>query len=380
MTKFKSLVFKLLKSVLTFLAVLLALCLGISYLSPVISPEHFWWIQIFGLAYPVLFFLSLIILLIFIYINRRVSYLLGIILIIGIPIHLRFFGISFSGNTEIQGTEKIRIMSYNVRLFDIYKWINPDKSDSKQKFLKVFEKNDPDILCLQEYMEDNRTVAHIKDKDIMEAGGFTNVAKQTTVQTVGVNFGLAIFSRFPIIKKGTVESTKTEMFCQFADIALYDDTMRVYNLHLQSIRFQQDEYSLFDQNAPTAKTKLEKIMGLFEKLKYAYGPRVDEVKAILEHARSCPHPVVICGDFNDPPVSYIYDKFNDEFFDAFRETSYGIGKTYAGKIPAGRIDYIFFDENFEALSFNRQQEVLSDHYAITADLLRVPKDTLKKGK
>lgn len=347
---------------------LLILGLLLSYLSPYVSPKTAWWIQLFGLAYPVILLIIVILAIVLLFKDRKKALILWIVILIGIPVHLRFFGTGMSQDKSSENANTLRVMTYNVRLFDMYKWVHDDLDDSKNAFLNYFKAQGPDVLCLQEYIEDNRSSPHITIKDIKKAGNFPHMIQTLTVQSKNVNFGLAIFSKYPIINQGELKTESSSMSCIYVDILKNNDTIRIYNTHLQSIRLQQDEYSIFDENAPTNKSNTEKVYGLFSKLKNAYPGRIDETKDILEHAQSTGFPIIIAGDFNEPPLSYIYGQFNDHFNDAFRETSFGIGKTYAGKIPAGRIDYIFYNDQLNALSFQRQREIISDHYAIWSEL------------
>lgn len=347
---------------------LLILGLLLSYLSPYVSPKTAWWVQLFGLAYPVVLFIIVILAVVLLFKNRKKALILWILLLIGIPVHLRFFGTGVSQDKSSESANTIRVMTYNVRLFDMYKWVHDDLADSKKAFLNYFKAQAPDVLCLQEYIEDNRPNPHVSVKDIKKAGEFSYMTQTLTVQSKNVNFGLAIFSKYPIINQGELKTKDSNMSCIFVEILKNKDTIRIYNTHLQSIRFQQDEYSIFDENAPTTKSSTEKVYGLFSKLKKAYPGRINETKDILEHAQSTDFPIIIAGDFNEPPLSYIYGQFNNHFNDAFRETSLGTGKTYAGKIPAGRIDYIFYNDRLSALNFQRQKEIISDHYAICSEL------------
>jgi len=347
---------------------LLILGLILSYLSPYISPKTAWWIQLFGLAYPVILLVTVIFALGLLFNNRKKALILWIVILIGTPVHLRFFGTGMSQDKSSENANTIRVMSYNVRLFDMYKWVHKELPDSKNAFLNYFKAQAPDVLCLQEYIEDKRPTPHISIRDIKKSGNFSHMMQTVTVQSKNVNFGLAIFSKYPIVNQGELKTSDSNMSCIYVDIVKKEDTIRIYNTHLQSIRFQQDEYSIFDENAPTTKTNSEKVYGLFSKLKNAYPERIDETKDILEHTQTTEFPIIIAGDFNEPPLSYIYGQFNNSFKDAFRETSFGIGKTYAGKIPAGRIDYIFYNDQLNALNFQRQREIISDHYAIWSEL------------
>ena len=85
------------------------------------------------------------------------------------------------------------------------------------------------------------------------------------------------------------------------------------------------------------------------------------------HSLESPHPVVICGDFNDTPVSYTYATISDELVDTFRDSGgLGIGSTYLGAFPSFRIDYIFHSKNLASSDYHRYEEGISDHNAISA--------------
>jgi endonuclease/exonuclease/phosphatase family metal-dependent hydrolase len=94
----------------------------------------------------------------------------------------------------------------------------------------------------------------------------------------------------------------------------------------------------------------------------------------MAHVETSPYPTIVCGDFNDTPMSYAYNQFNRSLMDAFRNCSSGIGSTYVGKVPAGRIDYIFHTNDLNSSHFVIQEEAYSDHRAISCKIF---KDTLR---
>jgi endonuclease/exonuclease/phosphatase family metal-dependent hydrolase len=83
-------------------------------------------------------------------------------------------------------------------------------------------------------------------------------------------------------------------------------------------------------------------------------------------------PVLVCGDFNDTPMSYTYNQFQNKLTDGFREASWGLGSTYNGRIPAGRIDYIFRSEGIECSDFKIFQNNFSDHKPIRCRIVITP--------
>ena len=110
------------------------------------------------------------------------------------------------------------------------------------------------------------------------------------------------------------------------------------------------------------------ILNLLQKLITAYQLRAEQALKVIEHMKQSPYEVVICGDFNDTPMSYIYNQFYTNYTDAFKNCSKGIGVTYAGKVPAGRIDYIFHSNILETSNFKIQREIFSDHKSISCKL------------
>jgi endonuclease/exonuclease/phosphatase family metal-dependent hydrolase len=180
-----------------------------------------------------------------------------------------------------------------------------------------------------------------------------------------------MLSKYPIIAKGDVmfnNSSNSDNYCIFADVVKNGDTLRIYNIHLQSIKLQQDDYALFGEKNKQANSEKSTFRLLIEKLRIAYPNRADQAKRVTEHMLTSPYPVVICGDFNDTPMSYVYNQFNDQLTDSYRECSTGIGVTYAGKVPAGRIDYIFHTDELSAQHFTIQEKAYSDHRAVYCEI------------
>jgi endonuclease/exonuclease/phosphatase family metal-dependent hydrolase len=112
------------------------------------------------------------------------------------------------------------------------------------------------------------------------------------------------------------------------------------------------------------------ILTIIKKLKVAYIKRADQSRRIIAHMNASPYPSVICGDFNDTPLSYTYNQFDRFLVDVFRNSSWGVGRTYIGKLPAGRIDYIFHTPNLSSAEFKIQKEKLSDHLAISCKIYK----------
>jgi len=270
-----------------------------------------------------------------------------IILLIGI----QYIGLFFGTQPKItENTDSIKVLSYNVRLFNRYGWIaNPDIKSEIVAFLKT-EK--ADILCIQEFYTPD------------EIPALNYPHKHIGLQSKKNQWHMAIYSNFPQINKSTV-SIKGERInntCIYSDLSINSDTIRVYNVHLASNWFKNSDYS-FLQN-PKKESMKEGIKGIVERMKSSYKKRAEEARAIKEHMQRSPHSIILCGDFNDTPLSYAYNTISENLKDAFKESGKGIGQSFV-KIPALRIDYILHNERFKSYNYKRHKQKLSDHYAVS---------------
>jgi len=179
---------------------------------------------------------------------------------------------------------------------------------------------------------------------------------------------MATYSGFPIINKGTVsiKGKRKNNICIYSDIVNEKDTIRLYNIHLASNWFRTSDYS-FIQNPTLETEELKKnVLSIGERLKNSFAKRAEQVEAIKTHINKSPYPVIVCGDFNDTPNSYAYHQLSNGLKDAFVEKGLGLGRSYNGKFPSLRIDYILCSPELNIHSFNTSDVKLSDHYPILA--------------
>jgi endonuclease/exonuclease/phosphatase family metal-dependent hydrolase len=182
------------------------------------------------------------------------------------------------------------------------------------------------------------------------------------------HWGIATFSKFPIVKKASTHFAKKggNIFIS-SDIKVNEDTLRVYNIHLESIRFDWPEYKFIENltNDDVEQDELKGSLTILRHLRKAFVKRARQVDILQDSIAASPYPVILCGDFNDTPSSYTYSVISDNLTDAFRKSGSGAGKTYAGPFPSFRIDYIFHDEKIESFCYRTIKERLSDHYPIS---------------
>lgn len=355
---------------LSIVSIIAATSLIFAYLAPFVHPKTVSWLPFFGLGYGIIISFNLLLLVLWTFLRSRWAFLFLGIIALGGKLHFRTF--AFGSQSESVPGTSFHIMSYNVRLFDLYNTINNKSQETKHSIFRYLKEKDPDIVCFQEfYHQDPPTnfvtkdslLLLLKTKDYHERYAHKMYGRQ--------NFGIAMFSKYPMIEKGFVNFPNQDSsynYCIYADIIKNNDTCRVYNIHLQSIRLQKDDYALFNAEEQSVAEQSSNSFKLVQKIRRAYPLRATQAALIVEHIDRSPYPVIVCGDFNDTPLSYTYNLFASRLTDAFRQTSKGLGITYAGRIPVGRIDYIFHTPTLRSHQFHLQTEPLSDHYAIDCQI------------
>jgi endonuclease/exonuclease/phosphatase family metal-dependent hydrolase len=106
------------------------------------------------------------------------------------------------------------------------------------------------------------------------------------------------------------------------------------------------------------------------KFKAAFQMRAEQVREIRSHINASPYAVIVCGDFNDTPISYAYQQLRGNLKDAFVSSGSGIGRTYIGKLPSFRIDNVFHSEEFESFNFQTSDFRMSDHLPVSCTLIK----------
>jgi endonuclease/exonuclease/phosphatase family metal-dependent hydrolase len=352
-------------SVISFLTLLTC------YLAPLIHPDTIFILPFLGLAYPIIIIINVLILIVWLVFRSKWALVSLAVILIGGKLHFRAFALTLFEDSKKQN--ELKVLSYNVRLFDIYNPSREGAEATRNKIFSYIRSENPDVLCIQEfYRQDHPTDFPTIDSIYSIMGTTIYHERSAYKRHAHQNFGIALFSKYPMIAKGDVmfdaQSSEDFNYCIYADIVKDSDTFRFYNVHFQSIKFQSDYYQINPGDPIDNLTDQSTIKYMLKKLHIAYQKRADQARRVSEHAKTSPYPTIICGDFNDTPLSYTYNQFNRTLTDAFRNTSIGIGSTYIGKLPAGRIDYIFHSPELASYEFKIQKEEFSDHRAISCKI------------
>lgn len=332
----------------------------LAYVAPFVSPASAWLFAFFGLLYPVWLGMNVFFLLLWAILRHRFVFLPLLSIVAGWHMLQHFFG--WQWTTSPPASAGITAMTYNVRNFDLYDWNH--NAQGRAEILDLIDKQQPDILCLQEYYSQPEGEFE-NDRSIRQQLKlpFRHIKRQVTVKNGGF-FGVATFSRFPIVRESAITFPNTYNLCLVSDLKIGEDTVRVFNVHLQSTYLGVEAEAYVQQLVQEQSTDRESSKRIFSKLLQGFQRRALQADSIAGHIAASPYPVMVCGDFNDTPASYTYRQMSQGLQDAFLATGLGVGATFAGNIPWLRIDYIFLDPRMEVLSYHTPRMPITDHFPV----------------
>ena len=357
-TKFQKKIYK----IIAWINVLFIIALLAAYLSTIVNPSQFVWLAYFGMAFPVIFIGNIVLTLFWIAAKSKL-FLYSLILLL--------FGFEFIGRTiqfnpvnlfRNPDSNHYSLMSFNVRMFDKYNWIAD--TNTENKILAYIQKQNPDILCLQENFS-SITDGNVHKK-IVEKLSYKYATNQLAHNNIAIKAGTAIYSKHPIVNKGAIYTTEKRQIGLFADIVISTDTIRVYNFHLASVHLAAADYQALDSLVNGAEhLQFNNMHSIIRKLNKAFLIRSIQVEAMNMQLNNCPYEMLLCGDFNDTPVSYTYNQVPEKLNDAFKSSGFGFGTTYFSSFMAFRIDYIFHSGKIEVSNYRTHKIQLSDHKPIS---------------
>lgn len=349
---------------------IVAILFLLSSIAPYVKPEKWWFISFLGIGFP--FLLGILIAFIFwwLIVKPKFVFISILALVIGYKSIQVFLGFNAPSSFKyVKQPQYIRVASWNVARFLEWKRNNSKRSQTRIKMMEVIQKQNADILCLQEFFHSPDTQFY-HNIDIIQSIGYPYYYFSYDPDGAEQYIGTIIFSKFPIIDSGLVRYFRPSMpeALIHADIKINEDTIRVFSTHLQSVQFRSREYEAIDEiktaqdslflNSKTVLSKMRRAMTLRSQ-------QADVVRQILDDS---PYPTIFCGDLNDIPNSYTYFTIRGNMSDAFLEKGFGIGRTFSSLSPTLRIDYILTDHNFKVTQFTRVVKNLSDHYLLLTDL------------
>jgi len=275
------------------------------------------------------------------------------------------FQISFFNQTDKQQNQ-VKVLSYNVQNFK-YENNGQSYSETKSEIVDFLVSENPDIVCLQEY-HSMANLFYQPLKDIRDSLGASTYYYESYFSRKNNQLsGLVIFSKYKVVNKGKLKFDGSRTFSVFTDVIINSDTVRVFNIHFASTKLEPTDIDfVVNPEAEDRNALKNRSIRIYDKLAQAYKLREKQLNYLINEIELTPYEIILCGDFNDTPSSWIYNQLANKLNDTFVKKGMGISHTYAGPLPLLRIDYILTDKNIVTLGFTRYNIKKSDHYPISA--------------
>ncbi|CAI8313226.1 MAG: Uncharacterised protein [Flavobacterium sp. SCGC AAA160-P02] len=320
-----------------FLNSIAAILLLFSYLLPYISPKFSPVFTIISLVVPFLFLLNIFFVIYWLIRLKKYFIISTVIIIIGVEYISLFYQFS---EKKVFLNEDIKVMNYNVRMFNHYQWSSNDSI--KEKTYKFISEKKPDIVTFQEFYEG-------KDQKLLYPYHYIKTKSKVH------KFGLAIYSNYKIINTGSLNLTNSANNIIFADVLKGKDTIRIYNIHLESLKINPNKQNFGEKSSDR----------LIDRMKSSFQKQAIQVEQFVEHEKKWKGKKIVCGDFNNTAFSWVYRQIANNKQDAFKVAGKNLGKTFNYIYPL-RIDFILPDNNFEINNFKTFDVPYSDHFPILA--------------
>jgi len=354
-----------------FLNLLAVFALCLSYLSSYIPPSSFSMLPFTGLAYPYILLLNLVFIIFWLLSKKRFALISIVTILLGWNQMGRLVRINQSSSENLE-VHQTKVLSYNIQNFLNINAVNTkyvDDFSNEKNIIEFIKTQNADIICLQEMLYDREKPESFPDKLGRKFNCPNYYYENYYISRKKID-AIATFTRYKIIENGHLEFEEKSIGI-YNDLLIKEDTVRVYNLHLASIHLKKEDYEFMSDISNQKESENFKVstQNILSKLKQAYLKRARQANKVTDHISACKYPVIICGDLNDTPLSYVYKNVSNNLEDAFVKSGTGFGATYAGKnFPSLRIDYIFHDKQFRSTNFKRHKVFLSDHFPISSIL------------
>ncbi len=345
--------FTLISNIITAVFTILLYCI------PDISPQDFPIGAILIILIPLFILLNFIFIIIWLFKKPLYNCILSLVVIL---VGYKFIDRSIAVGKPTGDGKDIRVLNCNVRIFNAYDHLRDKDYRSTKEMMKWVTDFNTDVACLQEFYHSELDSIFLSKEIIGKK--YPYFYFEPFLITRNQSFGMAIFSKLPIVNKGEIkfrENSNNQII--FVDVKKGDEIVRVYNIHLQSMSIDENDIvnSKFNDES---RGKWVNILLRYKNGSIQRGRQVDQ---LIRHIKTCQHKVIVCGDLNETPYGYTYESLSDHLDNAFQGAGEGFGVTYNGKLPLLRIDNQFYSKGLKVNKFTVHNEMTySDHYPISA--------------
>jgi endonuclease/exonuclease/phosphatase family metal-dependent hydrolase len=349
-----------------FINIIAVVWLALCTIAAFVSPANVSYLALFSLTTPFAIVVSLFFAVLWLFSTHKLRSLLSLAALIACyKVTLTIFGFNYFGDNDMSRRHNtIKIMSWNSHGMGIFN--RPIDKAFDQRILDFLKEENPDILCLPEFSSSKKDAMKPYADDIVENGHYIDYRFNADNSLNNkVYLGTAVFSKYPF-KNYETHKLGEDIYMMQGDIELATGKMiRVFFVHLTTFGLSDQDKEYIDE-AKSRNTELESDIeqskSFIKKFKVAFRKRANEADRAASIIASSPHPVILCGDFNDLPGSYTYTRLRGELNDAFLDKGRGLGRSYNRISPTLRIDHFFYDASaLRLVGFSCPSTVLSDH-------------------
>lgn len=334
--------------------------------SPYLQPTEHPVLSCLGLAFPIFLLIDIAFLLFWVIIQQYKCLLLPLAgLLLCLPQTRTYLPLNF--HTDRLPEPNLKLLSYNIMGFG-----DSSPGERQNPVLTYLQESGADIICLQEYST-SKTPKHPTQKTIDKLLADYPYRRIDTMGSLHSN-KLACYSKLPILSARPLEYASTGNGTMLYELAWDDDTLLLINNHLESNKLTKEDKVVYeDMLRDPEKEKVESGMRqLVKKLAEAAALRAPQADSIAQAVSRSPHRyIIVCGDFNDSPISYAHRVIGQQLDDAFTESGRGLGISYHQNKFYFRIDHILTSRSLEAFNCTVDRSIdASDHYPITCRVAR----------
>ncbi len=330
--------------------------------SPYIQPVEHPLRSCLGLAFPIFLIANICFLFFWLIIQHYKLALLPLAgMLLAYPQIRTYMPVNF--HTDHLPEESLKILSYNIMGFD-----GCTKKDGKNPILTYLQESGADILCLQEYAVSGLR-RHLTQRDIdqaLKSYPYHHIAKLGEAE--GTLNRMAIYSKHPILSARKLDYPSNYNGSMVYELKIGEDTLLLINNHLESNKLTKADKEVYEEMLATPERKKVEngVRLLLSKLAEASAIRAPQADAIARVVGQSRHSsVIVCGDFNDTPISYAHRIAGRGLNDAFAQSGRGLGISYNQNKFYFRIDHILTSKDIQTYNCTVDKSIkVSDHYPI----------------
>lgn len=262
----------------------------------------------------------------------------------------RYLPVHLGGGSDT--ADAVKVLSYNVGGLSE----GGNMSVSEEEVLDYLRESDADIICLQETAGDK----------IGQLSGYHSVSHMSN----GGDF-VTLLSRVPILRAQKIDYDSRGNVSAAYWLRLKGRDVVVVNNHLETNRLSLNDRANFkdiiegDVSARAARGESRQLLSKVARAARLRAPQAEAVSRFAREQRDSGRTVIVCGDFNDTPLSYTVRTIGDGLTDCYASSGLGPGWSYRKNAMHVRIDHIFCSDEWEPTGAKVDTKITaSDHYPI----------------